>query len=148
MGEYIWSSQYESFIKTCPKCNIIFKGTRSQEESERYFSKYFAQDRATTDGFYGRCRDCVSRHQRASRYGRDCDPDQLLEDQGNACGICRKEIDFERRGSKVLAYIDHDHATGRVRGVLCVSCNTSLGFVENPEWLAKALAYLERTKCE
>jgi hypothetical protein len=40
--------------------------------------------------------------------------------------------------------IDHDHQTGRVRGLLCHKCNTMLGMAaDNPRWLQKAIEYLK-----
>src|SRR5512147_2648276 len=57
----------------------------------------------------------------------------LLEAHGGACAICRKrlgDVVFNARGTAV----DHDHATGKVRGVLCHQCNVGIGhFRENPD---------------
>jgi hypothetical protein len=39
--------------------------------------------------------------------------------------------------------VDHNHTTGKARRLLCQGCNAALGFVENPTWLAEALAYLK-----
>ena len=53
------------------------------------------------------------------------------------CQIC---------GSVDRLHVDHCHEQGHVRGVLCGSCNTGLGYVERPSgWLGKALDYLRRT---
>jgi Recombination endonuclease VII len=42
-------------------------------------------------------------------------------------------------------HIDHDHVTGRVRGLLCLHCNTSLGlFGEDPALMDRAADYLEQ----
>ena len=62
--------------------------------------------------------------------------EKLLEKQIGGCAICgRKE--------KCLA-VDHDHATARVRGLLCHSCNNGLGrFKDDPKRLRKAANYLE-----
>lgn len=56
-----------------------------------------------------------------------------------ACTICGKKY-----GNRNL-YIDHDHATGRVRGLLCRECNLGLAmFTDSPEKLRAAAVYLER----
>jgi hypothetical protein len=62
---------------------------------------------------------------------------ERLEQQGGLCAICQTEI-------MGLPHLDHDHETGKTRGVLCVKCNAGLGFFkDNPELLRAALAYLE-----
>ncbi len=61
----------------------------------------------------------------------------LLNKQKNGCAICGK-IETKRRLS-----VDHCHKTGRIRGLLCQLCNTSLGgFKDNPKLLKKAIKYL------
>lgn len=73
-----------------------------------------------------------------ARYGitRE-DYDLMLEGQGGTCAICGSPPKANR------LHVDHDHATGRVRGLLCTKCNTSLHYIELPSWLDSALAYLK-----
>jgi hypothetical protein len=62
--------------------------------------------------------------------------EEMLSSQGGGCAICGDEVD----GSM---HVDHDHVTGKVRGLLCVRCNNALGqFQEDPALLMRALAYL------
>lgn len=56
---------------------------------------------------------------------------------GKPCAICGTNEFGVRR-----AHVDHDHVTGRVRGILCHRCNTGLGLLGAN--LAKALAYVEQ----
>jgi len=63
----------------------------------------------------------------------------ILEQQGGVCYICGNQ-DFRN-----LA-VDHDHKTGKVRRLLCTSCNTGLGkFRDDPALLRKAAEYVETT---
>lgn len=58
-------------------------------------------------------------------------------DNGKENGIC------EVCGNKRKLCIDHDHTTGKFRGLLCICCNSALGFAkDNPEILKKLISYL------
>jgi hypothetical protein len=66
--------------------------------------------------------------------------DALVTKQENACAICRNPFFVTPR-------IDHDHATDRVRGLLCHNCNVALGhFRDDPSLMQQAIRYLEDPK--
>ena len=68
------------------------------------------------------------------------DYDAMLQRQGSACAICRRSGD--------ALCVDHCHACGKVRGLLCVKCNSALGFCnDSPALLLAAAAYL-RAACD
>jgi hypothetical protein len=63
-----------------------------------------------------------------------------LEAQGGHCALCPRTPDQERHGK---LHVDHDHTTGRVRGLLCLPCNHALGILgDNEAGLLHALAYI------
>lgn len=65
------------------------------------------------------------------------DFDSLISEQNNCCAIC--EISFDI----VKPHIDHDHSTGKVRGILCRLCNLGLGkFKDSSFSLIRATQYL------
>lgn len=65
----------------------------------------------------------------------------MFESQGKRCSICGSATPKSSIGWAT----DHDHATGRVRGVLCCRCNIGLGgFEDNPDSLARAIEYLRK----
>lgn len=75
--------------------------------------------------------------------------DRLLLEQNYICGLCFKpETARDKHTNKVKALsIDHNHATGKIRRLLCTKCNMGLGsFNENPELLLAAIRYLEEHK--
>ena len=84
------------------------------------------------------------RHWRAShpvqalmtRYGASASQYQtFLEQQNGRCAICKEKKKLE---------VDHDHATGNVRGLLCHGCNAGIGRLrDSPVLLINALAYLQ-----
>lgn len=66
--------------------------------------------------------------------------DALLVVQNGRCAICGGREPGGRYGQW---YVDHDHITGIVRGLLCNRCNISLGkFEDDPDLLEKAAAYV------
>ena len=74
-----------------------------------------------------------------NKFGIDADEyNRLLVLQGNGCAICGNKCKTNKR----LA-VDHCHATGKVRGLLCAGCNTALGqFNDDTDMLNKAIEYL------
>ena len=76
---------------------------------------------------------------RARHYGLSAaDYNRILARQNGVCGICK------RPGRKLC--VDHCHATGKVRGLLCHNCNRGLGFYnDNPAFTRAATAYLLRS---
>lgn len=72
------------------------------------------------------------------------DYERLLDMQDGVCAICGEPETVVGRGGVVLPLaVDHDHATGRVRGLLCLRCNRALGSFEAR--LDDFLAYLAST---
>jgi hypothetical protein len=64
--------------------------------------------------------------------------------QGGVCAVCRRrETRVHQSGTPMDLSVDHDHATGRRRGLLCAECNLALGkFGDSPVRLAGAISYL------
>lgn len=66
----------------------------------------------------------------------------MLGSQMNLCKICKCSMSMTSKNSN-HCHIDHDHKTGKVRGLLCQSCNQGLGqFKDNPDYLKSAIIYL------
>jgi hypothetical protein len=83
--------------------------------------------------------DFQRRTQYTFRYGLSTENFQTLwEKQGKKCAICGTpfQLEYGKYG------VDHDHKTGKVRGILCMRCNIALGFYETVGWKEKAERYL------
>lgn len=66
----------------------------------------------------------------------------MLHSQGGLCACCGGDTPGHKHGW----FIDHDHNTGAVRGILCHGCNLGLGgFNDSPAKLQSAIRYLERS---
>lgn len=78
------------------------------------------------------------------RYGITIEAyDALLESQNFGCKLCGQAF-ADKKGKRNLC-VDHDHKTGRIRGLLCLSCNKMLGYAkDNPTLLLKAIQYLKK----
>jgi hypothetical protein len=126
----------------CSKCNIELTED-NQDSSSLFLRKNYV------------CKSCVAQTVRNTvnkearrdydllkNYGiTNLDYENLLKLQSNCCDICKINIyDYKKR-----FHVDHNHKTGKVRSLLCSSCNTGLGkFKENIDFLEQAINYLKR----
>jgi len=118
-----------------------FCGTcgRSFPDTDDYFSHY----KGAKGIMWGWCKLCA-KEARLKKYGLSVKDWQLLFDkQEGKCAICGKH---QSELSVALA-VDHNHVTGKIRGLLCTKCNTGLGCYNSDEehafLLKKAVLYLE-----
>ena len=92
----------------------------------------------------GRSKEAMARasrkHLLKKKYGLTLEAfDQLVADQRGACAICQQP----QEGKPM--HVDHCHATGVVRGLLCSPCNTALGLLgDDPARMRAAAEYVER----
>lgn len=80
-------------------------------------------------------------HKRKSKYQLSLgEYNRMLATQNGLCAIC----ETDRPGGRGGFHVDHCHSTGRIRGLLCNSCNTGLGkFSDNQTLLQRAINYLK-----
>ena len=124
--------------KWCPDCERVLPLTE------------FVRTVRTTSGHHSYCKPCHNVRSRASRekaggsrtyhltrrYGISAqEADLMFAEQDGLCAICREAG---------AAHVDHDHATGQVRVLLCFNCNGGLGqFRDDPVVLRAAADYVE-----
>lgn len=100
----------------------------------------FPRDKKRVGGLRKQCRGCISIRNRATVYSISLEETKEMC-SATACEICGGSFRTARDRN-----IDHCHATGAVRGVLCNLCNRMLGSAkDNPETLEAAAAYLRLT---
>ncbi|MFE0331056.1 endonuclease VII domain-containing protein [Streptomyces sp. NPDC058960] len=93
-----------------------------------------------SDGLSTRCKACRAVQGRQGHLKRqygitEAERDELIASQAGVCCICP---------SAPAAHVDHCHQTGKVRGVLCFSCNAALGqFKDRPDVIRRAATYVE-----
>lgn len=127
-------------VRTCRWCSESFSGRpggrtcqkcHAEQELERYHrqgGRTEAQKQRTRDKEYQR------------KYGITIeDYDRMLEAQGGGCAICGGPPNGRGR-----YHVDHCHTLGKVRGVLCGTCNLAVGRVEkaDPAFTQLVLSYI------
>lgn len=116
--------------KHCPNCRTV----KPHHEWHRSPTQ--------SGGFFSECKTCRAKREREYYFRRvhgmtEADLEVLRRGQDDRCAIC-----WERNPQ----HVDHDHATGRVRGLLCFRCNVALGHTrDRPALLRRGAAYLEGT---
>lgn len=122
-------------MKICKNCNI------------NQATDNFTNCNKGADGLHYECKKCTRNRVLKKNYGIDNnDYEKMLLKQNNRCGCCQKTIqDCQQRHSYLE--VDHDHNTGKVRGLLCTKCNQGIGlFFDNNIFLQNAIDYLNKDK--
>lgn len=87
----------------------------------------------------------VTDYERRVRYSLTREQiDAMAAAQGNSCAICRSEFTY-------TPHVDHDHQTGKVRALLCRTCNIGVGYLEHrmaPQWGAYIARHKEGTELD
>jgi DNA-directed RNA polymerase subunit RPC12/RpoP len=86
----------------------------------------------------------IERRSRLKKYNITIDEyNNLLKKQNYSCAICGRKTSGRKDNDNFA--IDHDHNTQKVRGLLCMQCNTAIGKLkENIEYFNKAILYLQK----
>lgn len=107
-----------------------------------YRTEHRERDLSRKAAYHAANSETVNRKRLLKRYAvTEAQLTVLINDQAGGCAICREPL---RNGYQT--HVDHDHMTGRVRGILCRQCNLGLGhFMDSAARLEAALLYLRRT---
>lgn len=120
-------------------------------------NEFFSPSLKMTRGFDSWCRECKNQKQReynssnkTNKRNKDLkwmygitheDYELMLAKQDFKCAICSSTE--PKRGRHF--FVDHDHKTGQVRGLLCCPCNMGIGQLQdNPDFLRAGANYLEK----
>lgn len=151
------------FVRTCKKCNIEKSLVK---EFYAYYDKVELGDCEVgySPSISSKCTECCVEDSRLIANGKSLeekrskarknllssmyniteeDYSQMIFVQNGVCAICNLPETIIRNGKIQNLSVDHDHKTGRVRGLLCAKCNYGIGyFMDNKDLLMRAIQYL------
>lgn len=119
--------------------NFYWKEARStHQDRKKYMQEWHRQARAANPEYY--FDKYLKQH-----YGVDANWYRgKLSDQNNVCAICKEPETSVIRGKVISMPVDHDHKTGKPRGLLCTKCNRGIGlFRDDKSILQSAIRYLQ-----
>ena len=120
---------------------------RIRELNKKWNKDNIEKHRKTNSEWYKKNKELTHfRHKKIylkNNYGLTIEQyNQMFVDQNGICAICNGK---NKNGRNL--YVDHNHITGKVRGLLCNNCNCGIGYLkENEDILLKAIKYLIKNK--
>ncbi len=119
--------RYHSWCRDCANARSRIYGTQNRSRRNERLREWRAANPEAA-----RRKDRRARLKR--KYGlTEADLDAMKNEAANKCALCDREVKL---------VIDHDHSTGRVRGLLCGQCNTLLGWLERDGVRGRVDSYL------
>lgn len=141
------SSRKDGLYPVCKSCSRKAKKESNTRVREKLGDeKYLARRRKYVKTYNARHPERVKRSARNTSLKRKFgitldDYHRLSKEQRGLCKICSQKYETKRM------HVDHCHATGKIRGLLCGNCNTGLGlFGDNVDLLQSAINYLGENK--
>lgn len=142
------AARYDGLVGYCKACISV---RLDREKRAEYNAQYTEANRETINAkqreYYHANRDSYRNAALIKRFGITLDDyRRMLDEQSGVCAICSQgERATDRRTGRIRALaVDHCHASGEVRGLLCAACNQSLGLLEESEdRMMNMIAYLE-----
>jgi len=129
---YLKNNKPRSNCKNCHALEAKPRYSQNKERYNNYSKKWYKENPEKVKNIFLRNRYNITLE----------DFNEMLKNQNNTCAICKKDKQGERD-----FHIDHCHTTGKVRGILCYKCNSSIGLLnDNIETLKEAIKYLEKHK--
>jgi hypothetical protein len=131
------NKKYQQWYRTTDAGKASQKRGHDKSRTEEGRKKRAAQAKKYYASPKGQIRDRI---ENLRAYGLTPDQhDEMLANQAWCCAICGIKAEASYKG----LHIDHNHETGKVRGLLCMHCNQGLGkFGDSPERLELAAKYL------
>ncbi len=110
--------------------------------AKKYREEHREQTREASRKHYHENKEKKKIYARAYSYGLTNEQyESLLKSQNYMCAICRTH----QKDLKMPLHVDHNHTTGKVRGMLCRDCNLALGLLKDNLFFCKnAVHYLEQ----
>src|SRR5580704_15394655 len=161
---YVNKTEADGYAASCRKCARA-AGRSHSAEDEKFCPRCakvlplsaFHKNRRRHDGVQQYCKDCTRLY--AGSYYRSMAHDlivskeyglgrgqyaAMLEAQSGVCAICHGPERQKFEGKLKKLAVDHDHATGKARALLCHACNSIIGYADdNVERLEAAIEYLK-----
>jgi hypothetical protein len=116
--------------RVLPVYNRVKKCEHCKNEFKQLFNRHIFCDECAPEGKFSKY---------IRKYGVGMREFKLmLKIQRGVCAICEKQLDLGKD-----THVDHDHTTGRVRGLLCNFCNSRVGILDDTNFVSKARAYTD-----
>lgn len=116
---------------------------KNRERIAEWSRNYYASNKE----YYSKYRQDNIRKRKSTRLIREYkitieDYEKLLLEQGGVCAICKKSETIIEKSTNVIRplAVDHDHKTGKIRGLLCGRCNQAIGLIHDCPVTAKAMS--------
>lgn len=124
---------------TCKKCKNSHSKTYQSRLTQDDYDNGVLNNAKRRARYYAKYKDTsIKNYGLIRKYGIDIDKfNEMLEETNGVCQICGNDM------KKVV--IDHNHRTGKVRGIICGHCNSLLGFAKDDiKTLEMCIKYLEK----